>query len=122
MADEKVTSQKLLKRRRDTALLELALASSYPQTHARNVLHPKRTNDTVPVTLGVGWLHLSVSPEELQTHHVVNERPRDRLHAAAGPLAPAATPKELRSSQHKVGDHSDIPISVAKPWKNPWDK
>jgi hypothetical protein len=54
MANEKETNQKQLKRRRDTAPLELALAASYPQTHSRNVPHRKRTNDTVPMTIEVG--------------------------------------------------------------------
>lgn len=122
MADEKVTNQKLVKLRRDTALFDLALAASYPQTHTRNVARPTRTNNAAPLTREVGWFHLSVTPEDRQPHNVVNDHPIDRLRAAAGPLTPVATPRDARSSQEKSGDNSDVPLSVAKPWKRPWDK
>jgi hypothetical protein len=122
MADEKVTNLKLLKRRRDTALLELALAASYPQTHTRNMSHGRRTNDAVPATSGMGWLNFAVSPEDIQTHNVVNGHPADRLCAAAGPLTTVAIPKDSRPRQKTVCDNSEVPVSVAKPWKKPWDR
>jgi hypothetical protein len=122
MANEKVTNQKLIKRRRDTALLELALAASYPQTHTKNMLHRKHTNDAVPMTIEVGWLNFAVSPEDVLTHKVANEHLADRLHAAAGPLTTTATVRDPRPKQEKVCDDSEVIVSVAKPWKKPWDK
>ena len=121
MANEKVTNQELLRRRRDTALGELALAASYPQTHTRNMLQRKHTNVVVPAAIEVGWLSFPMSPEDTQTHNVVNEHLAHRLHAAAGRLAAAATPKDPRP-RRKACDNSNVPVSEAKPWKKPWDR
>jgi hypothetical protein len=50
MANDKATNQELLSLRREEALRELALASSYPQTHSRTVMHRKSTDPAIPVT------------------------------------------------------------------------
>jgi hypothetical protein len=122
MANERVTIQELLKLRRDAALRELALAASYPQTHAVNNLHRKRTKDAVPVIPEMGWLSPSVSPEDIEMHNVVNDRLAGRLQDAALPATTAAVPIDPRQRQKRVRDDSDVPVSVAKSWKKPWDK
>jgi hypothetical protein len=122
MANEKVTNQELLKLRRDIALRELALAVSYPQTHTGIILHRKRTNGAVPVTSGMGWLSLSANREDIEIHNVVNNRLAERLHAAALPGTAVATPRDLQQIQKKARENSDVRVSVAKPWKKPWDK
>lgn len=99
MADENAWNQELLKLRRDRAVQELALAARYPQTHTGIISRRKRTNGAIPATPAMGWLSPSVNP-----------------------ATPAATPIDLRETQKRVRDDSEVPASLAKPWKKPWDR
>ena len=96
MTDAKVKNQELIKLRRDVALRELALASSYPQTHTGIVMQRKRIDGAIPVT------------------------PEARLQASALPATAVATPVDPR--QRRARDNPDPPANAAKPWKKPWDK
>jgi hypothetical protein len=122
MANEKATNQELLKLRRDMALRQLALAVRYPQAHTGMVLHRKHTNGAIPVAPEMGWLSPSVSSEGSEMHNVVSDRLGARLQAAAPPATTAAISKDLRERQKGVRENSEVPVSVAKPWKKPWDR
>jgi hypothetical protein len=63
-----------------------------------------------------------VSPDEIDMHNVVNDRLADRLQDAALPATTAAIPIDPRERQKRARDNSDVPVSVAKSWKKPWDK
>jgi len=91
MADDKVTNRDLIKLRRSVALRELALGSSYPQTHTGITLHHKRADGA------------------------------DRLHGT-GPHATTVASPVAEPPRGRVRDDPDPPVSVAKPWKKPWDK
>lgn len=120
MADEKVTHQGLIKLRREVALRELALASSYPQTHSGIVTHRKRTDGAIPGTPEMGWLTPSVNPEDIESHDVVNDGLADRRQASALPATTVMAP--VVSQQKRARDNPDRPVSVAKSWNKPWDK
>jgi hypothetical protein len=121
MADEKVTNRDLIKLRRSVALRELALAVSYPQTHTGITMHGKRTHGAIPVTPEMGWPTSSVRPDGMEMHDIVSHRLADRLHASALPATTVATPV-VEPRPGRVRDNPDAPVSVAKPWKKPWDK
>lgn len=122
MANDKATNQELLKLRRAEALRQLALAVRYPQPHTGMASHRKHTNGAIPVAQEMGWLNPTVSPDHIETHNVVNDRLPERLQAAALPANTAAIPRDLRERQKRVRDNSEVPVSVAKPWKKPWDR
>jgi hypothetical protein len=121
MADEKVTNRDLIKLRRSVALRELALAVSYPQTHSGITMHGKRTDGAIPVAPEMGWPASSVRPNGMELHDIVSQRLADRRQASALTATIVATPV-VEPRQGRVRDNPDPPVSVAKPWKKPWDK
>jgi hypothetical protein len=120
MTDAKVKNQDLIKLRRDVALRELALAVSYPQTHTGIVMQCKRTDGAVPVTPETGWPTASVRPIDIETHDAANQSLADRLQASAPPATTVTA--AVDAGQRRVRGNPDLPESVAKPWKKPWDK
>ena len=107
-----------IKLRRIVALRELALGSSYPQTHTGMTMHHKRTDGAIPVAPEMGWPTSSVRPDDMEMHNVVSQRLADRLHRT-GPHATIVATPVAEPRRGRVRDDPDPPGNAAKPWKKP---